>query len=62
LAVITLATIYARLFEVAAPYRRGSASDGGTVGEIFGLRQELDEVENDSRANLGLAPVDSQNA
>lgn len=60
LAIVVIASVYARLWQIAAEFRRSSVEEGGVVGEIFGLQARLDDEENQWRACMNLPPVDSQ--
>jgi hypothetical protein len=60
LAILTISTIHARLWDIAKPHWRASVADGGYLDEIFDLQRELDVEENHWREMLGLPTVDSQ--
>lgn len=62
LAVVAVASIYARLSAIAAPHRRNSAEEYGDEAEFWALQEQLDKEENRWRTELGLPSVDSQNA
>jgi hypothetical protein len=60
LAIVAIASVYARLWEIASAQRRSSVDEGGVIGEIFGLQVKLDEEENEWRGSMNLPLVDSQ--
>ena len=59
-AVVTIAAIYARLWETAAAHRSKSVEDARDLGEFWDLQAKLDSQENEWREQLGLPKVDSQ--
>ena len=60
LAIVVIASVYARLWQIAAEYRASSVEEGGVIGNIHWIQAKLDDEENEWRASMNLPPVDSQ--
>jgi hypothetical protein len=60
LAIMAIASVYARLWAIAAEHRRSDGEEGGNDEEISALQEKLDTEENEWRASMNLPMVDSQ--